>query len=579
MLNGLVGMLLAAVALTGVTGERLKARAFFDANNVKVGDPMVLTVDFIGSADFAALHPPALARVVDRKTWRVDDDSAKTDTFRDARRLTYRVRPLREGVLWFPEVEFAYSGPDGAPQTVRSNAIPVHAKPGAQVVVEGLGEDVETMPEPPPLRTRVESVVLTDDDDFAWRRACSKPTADAFADFDFPEGRFNEARCAILEGDWKRALGIYSKLEWRVGQTPEVERGIVAALATRYQNPQVELPVWRQVGRIVLRHGWKGRVGLVVGALVGIVLLFWLLSRAIRLLACLALIALPFAASAEDPFAIFEQMEEHMRQMQQQMQQRMNAFGFLSGGEMAQEQPVRIVATVKTSKPELQVGDGFEFICELDAPKDCSLEQIQLEPSETFGLRSTGHSQNLPDAESANPSNVVKRFSVPVRYDVPFRGELSFTVGGMVSARRRRGRMNYSFSNSFSTKTAPVKVDVKPLASDGQPDDFSGIVAVNVSLVESTDGTCVESNDVITLTYALRHDGYLPADWMPDGVAFEWERGTPANAGPFRDVVVWRRYFVADGADRTPELVFSYYDPKTKTYKRVRAGGRHVTYR
>ena len=94
MFGSLVG-LVAAIVLQGVEGTDLRARAFFDANNVKVGDPLVLTIDFLGEADFKDLHPPALAKIVGRKDWKLDDVSAKTDTFRDARRLTYRVRPAR----------------------------------------------------------------------------------------------------------------------------------------------------------------------------------------------------------------------------------------------------------------------------------------------------------------------------------------------------------------------------------------------------------------------------------------------------------------------------------------------------
>lgn len=53
----LAAALLCVIELLGVSGGELRSRAFFDANNVKVGDPLVLTVDFIGDADFRALHP------------------------------------------------------------------------------------------------------------------------------------------------------------------------------------------------------------------------------------------------------------------------------------------------------------------------------------------------------------------------------------------------------------------------------------------------------------------------------------------------------------------------------------------
>ena len=76
----LAGLFLAAIELAGVTGTDLRARAFFDCNNVKVGDPMTLTVDFIGNADFAALHPPRLSRALDGRVWKLDQASAKTET-------------------------------------------------------------------------------------------------------------------------------------------------------------------------------------------------------------------------------------------------------------------------------------------------------------------------------------------------------------------------------------------------------------------------------------------------------------------------------------------------------------------
>ena len=148
----MISVLLAAVIqLSGVSGNALRARAFFDANNVKVGDPLVLTIDFIGEAEFRDLHPPALSKAVDRRDWKLDDVSAKTDTFRDARRLTYRVRPMREGVLWFPSLEFEYADARGERRRVRANEIPVHAKAGEGVVVAELGEDANEMPKPPEL--------------------------------------------------------------------------------------------------------------------------------------------------------------------------------------------------------------------------------------------------------------------------------------------------------------------------------------------------------------------------------------------------------------------------------------------
>ena len=569
-------LLLGVLELLGVQGSALRARAFFDANNVKVGDPLILTIDFIGDADFHALHPPALAKAVDRADWKVDDASAKTDTFSDARRLTYRVRPRRAGLLWFPALAFAYRSADGAPRTVRANAIPVHAKPGADVVVAEMGEDADRLPAPPALVTEP-GVPLSDDARFAWKKACAHPTADAFAAFDFPAARLNEATCAIREGNWARAQRIYARLEWRTGQTAAIEQGLVAARALRFDSPSAELPVARQVLRPLLRHDWRGRVGIVLGGLLALVALFWALGRGIRALACLAAAAVLFGARPARA-DIFQQMEEQVRRMQQSMRQSMSlSFGSGFGGAEERE-PVKIAATLATDKPELRVGEPFAFIVSLEAPKNVSIGQISMTPSERFGLTVTGRAENLTDLPAKNPTNVIKRLSVPVRYDVPFRGTLAFTIQGMVSGRetRRGGAFSLTFSNSFDCETPPLALDVKPLAADGQPTDFAGIVSEGLRLHETCDILKVETNDVVTISYRLFPKGYVPDGFLLPGAAFEWSRQTDREGRVTE--IEYRRFFVADGAAATPKVSVPYYDPRTKSYKRAETGGTRLVY-
>ena len=576
-------VLVAAIQLMGVEGTDLRARAFFDANNVKVGDPMILTIDFLGEADFKDLHPPALSKIVGKGDWKLDDVSAKTDTFRDARRLTYRVRPMREGVLWFPALEFEYEGPDGAKRITRSNEIPVHAKGGVQVdMSEEMGEEANEMPKPPALVSGLQVSGLrskvSEDVEFAWRKAMAKPTADAFAEFDFPAARMNEATCAIREGNWARAMKIYQKLEWTTGQTPEMEKGMIAALALKHDNPAVELPVWRQVLRPILRFGWKGRVGIVLGGFAALALIFWLLGRGIKAVACVAVAV--GCVSAANAQGLFQQMEEEMERMRQQMQQSMGAGGgfFSHFGEKVQREPVRITAKVATSKPVLQVGDPFEFIIALEYPKTASVGQIRLTPSEHFGLVFTGQAQNLTDGRSSNPSNVVKRLAVPARYDVPYKGRIAFSIEGMVTGRQTRngGMFTMSFSNSFQCDTMPLSINVKPLPSENQPADFAGIISEGLRIHETCDILKVETNDVVTITYRMFPNGYVPADFLPKGSAFEWVRQTDRE-GRVQEIE-YRRYFVADGATKTPELVIPYYDPRTKTYKSAKTGGTPLKY-
>lgn len=566
-------LLFAAIQLSGVTGSDLRARAFFDCYNVKVGDPMVLTIDFLGEADFKDLHPPALSRQVDRRDWKLDDASAKTDTFRDARRLTYRVRPMREGVLWFPAIEFEYQGSDGTLHKVRANDLPVHAKAGREVVVAEMGEDTNEMPRPPELVKEAPDG-LGDDMLFAWRRVCTTPTADGFAAFDFAAAKLNEATCAIREGNWARAMDVYRRLEWKVGQTPQIEQGMVAALALRYDNPRVELPVWRQVLRPLLRYGWSGRVGIVLGGFAVVCLVFWLLGRGIRALACIAFVLLVPSLPAQD---IFQQMEEQMQRMRQQMQQSFGGFNFQIGQKEVHED-IAVEARLSLDRKNLQVGEPFAFIIALEVPRSVSVGQIRMTPSEIFGLTVTGQAENLPDGKSANPTNVIKRLSVPVRYDVPFKGRMSFAVEGMMSVRGTRagGRFSFSTSRSFRVETPPIGMEIRPLSKDGQPADFSGIVSEGLRLHELCDILRVETNDVVQITYRMMPKGYVPEGFLPAGAAFEWVRQND-NAGHAAEIE-YRRFFVADGSPRTPQLEISYYDPRTKTYRTARAGGTELKY-
>ena len=564
-------LMLAAIPLAGVVGEKLRARAFFDANNVKVGDPMVLTVDFIGEADFKSLHPPALSKAVDRRDWKLDDASAKTDTYRDARRLTYRVRPMREGVLWFPALEFKYSGVDGSELKVTANTVPVHAKGGRQVQID-MDEVSDRMPSPGELIREVSSRKLTDDEAFAWRKACADGGSASFRAFDFPEARLNEARALVLEGKWAEALEIYSRLEWTTGQTPRIEQGIVAALARKYDDPKATLPVWRELARPVLKFGWAMRLGAVAGALSALALLFSLVSKLLKLMACAAVAtALVTSASAMD---VFERMEAEMDALHRQMRQSMGLGGRFSGGQ--RQRRIEIKAHAATDRTDITLGDSFEFLISVEAPRDCSLSDLRLNASDVPGLVFTGKAENLTDGESVNPSNAVKRISVPARCDVPFDGKIAFDVSGMVTSRgennRSGGFFSFTSSNSFQVKTPPVAVKIKALPESGKPDGFEGVVCESLSVEETLDLKTVETNDVVNITYTVRYRGFVPDDFMPQGSAFQI--GRDAN----RTAAMYRRFFVADGAAATPTAEIKFFNPKTKRYETAKFGGTRIKY-
>ncbi len=568
-------ILVAVIELVGVSGGELRARAFFDANNVKVGDPLVLTVDFVGEADFRALHPPALSRHVSGADWKIYDDSAKTDTYRDARRLTYRVRPMREGVIWFPALEFSYiADRGGAARTVKSNRIPVHARGGVQVKVDEMAEEAAGYPSPGELVTE-RGFAMDEDESFSWRKACAKPSAEAFAAFSGSAARLNEARMAILEGNWARALKIYSRLEWTTGQTPEIERGIVAALALKYDNKAAVLPVWREIGRPLLKYSWKGRALFTLLAIAAIFALFGIFSRIIKALALVTLAAaFPLQSAAQQgAHDIFREMEERARQMQERMNRVMSGHGSPFGFSSHRRKPVKITVGAALDRKDVRAGEPFEFIISIDVPKDCQLSQLRISPSVTEGLAFTGRPANMTDGKSANPSNTVKRIALPSRFDVAYSGPVAFEINGSMTRReesRARGFFSMSFSESVRLVSRPVEMDVKPLPQEGRPKDFSGIVASSVSVHEYPDLLRLGTNDVVTIRYRVRADGYIPKNWLPADCAFEDVRN---DSG-----VDFVRYFVADGSPSTPLLKIFYWDIEEKKYKSVCAGKTELKY-
>lgn len=260
-------ILSAIITLTGIDSGSLSARAYFDCNNVALGDPMVLTLDFIGSAEFVDLHPPRLENAIDREVWKLDQASAKTGTFADGRRITYRVRPLKCGVQYFPALEFAYG--EGGESRCSTSPMPVHVKSGAQVAMELAGsEDSVTPPPEAPEST------LPPDDDYAWRKS-------------------------YYQGDFRAALDALESCAWKYGQTPYVESAMIAVRARMLGNPYAELPAWRVIGRPILKYPIAKQLTIVASSLLAILCCLVLAGKTIRHFAAVS--AIVVTMSNPDP--------------------------------------------------------------------------------------------------------------------------------------------------------------------------------------------------------------------------------------------------------------------------------------
>ncbi len=538
-LSSIFAAALSVISLDGIVAGDITASADFDAYNVHAGDPMALTVDFMGEADFLSLQPPKISEVVDSSIWKVDDKNANVVDKIGKRRITYKVRPVQEGCLEFPRLTFSYIHAEtGKKVKISTCAIPVHSKKSSQVELSLSEEEKAALPLPDGIVIDLtdspwgSGKTLNDDGLFAWRKACTTLNAESFKEFDFPEARLNEAACEILAGNWQRAMSIYTSLEWKIGQTPAVERGIVAAIALKTSNPDAELPIWRQILRPVLKYSWVGRSWCAAGLILVIIGLFFVSRILLKRMACLA-VAVLFSQAA-----------------------------------FAQEVSLSdITAKVSADKTKLVVGETFNLIVSFDVPKDCTLSEINLGSSKARGFRIVGESENFPDAPGRSDDRVLKRISIPLRCDIPFKGDIDFTVNGMCGREIRTWNYRSSSFKSFSLAAGFLKLEVKCLDGVKIPDDYNGCVGEGFTISQSIDVSEVEVNDVVAATVTVRGvDAFIPEN------AFENAQVRNPN------MVVYKKFFRMTGEDTTPDVSFSYYDPSNKDFCRVVAKGVPLKY-
>lgn len=137
----------------GAIASNLAVTATLDASVCTAGDPLVLTLDVAGARNPSALVPPSFAARVNRGgVFRLDDASLKTETLAASRRFSWRVRALKAGTVEFPSLEVGYySLARRAYATVRTDAIPVQVKAGAQATLGALdaaGDEADAFPLP-----------------------------------------------------------------------------------------------------------------------------------------------------------------------------------------------------------------------------------------------------------------------------------------------------------------------------------------------------------------------------------------------------------------------------------------------
>lgn len=133
----------------GAVATSFEAVATLDALNVKVGDPVALTLTFKTDAASEQIRAPSLPSL---KGFRLYGDPKRT-TFEGGCSFTYPLRPIQQGLLEIPALPIAWF--DKQERVYRQQhtiAVPLYAHPSAQLVL--LGDDGEQFASvlPPALR-------------------------------------------------------------------------------------------------------------------------------------------------------------------------------------------------------------------------------------------------------------------------------------------------------------------------------------------------------------------------------------------------------------------------------------------
>lgn len=134
---------------TGAIGSRFSADVTLDALNVKVGDPVKLTIALLSDGDPELLRAP---RLPEFKGFRAYGEPVR-NTLEGGYAFVYNLRPLRAGLLEIPPLTFAwFEKATRTYQVEHSVAVPLYVHPSAQLVL--LGEDGEALSDilPPALQ-------------------------------------------------------------------------------------------------------------------------------------------------------------------------------------------------------------------------------------------------------------------------------------------------------------------------------------------------------------------------------------------------------------------------------------------
>ncbi len=129
----------------GVAGTSLNLKAKLDTSTCKVGDPVTLTIDVTGKVNPLNLRAPTLALTPEeKKSFRLYDDTIESDTIKDGKRFSWKLRPLQSGTLEIPAIKASYyNTQEGKYITEATAPIPLQVSATTQIAAESNSEETE----------------------------------------------------------------------------------------------------------------------------------------------------------------------------------------------------------------------------------------------------------------------------------------------------------------------------------------------------------------------------------------------------------------------------------------------------
>jgi len=136
----------------------------------------------------------------------------------------------------------------------------------------------------------------------------------------------------------------------------------------------------------------------------------------------------------------------------------------------------------------------------------------------------------------------------------------------------------FSKTKIVTVQSEPIKIRVKPLPESGQPASFNGAVG-QFKIESKIDTLQVKQDQALTLQYKISGSGNinsikLPPPSLPNSVeVFEpkIEKKIDKSSGSVKGSVTYEYVLIPrrPGLLTVPAIWFSYFDPKTETYRTI----------